>query len=130
MPAVVARMFSAWRPDTPGLSPGISTSAPTLPMTSGRPDGQVAPSTEHRPAPLPKPPGGAGGGGDPDPGPRAGAGRSQPRGAGEGRRLPRPVGPKNPKPPPGGDRRVGAAARLPPPPPQPPVLLAQPVHLD
>ena len=46
----MARTVSAWRPERPGFSTGASTSAPTLPTTSGRRAGDSAPSTRHRPA--------------------------------------------------------------------------------
>ena len=94
MPAVVASTVSVSRPERPGLTPGSSTNAPILPITSGRPCGDSTPSSRQCPA----------------------VGRARPSRHRIVVVLPDPFGPKNPNTPPARtDRSSPSSARTRPP---------------
>ena len=90
MPTAVARISRVWRPDTPEVSPGVSTNEPTRPITPGSSRGQSAPSSRQCPA----------------------DGRDRPSKQRMVVVFPDPFGPRNPNTPPAGtDRFKSSTAR-------------------
>ncbi len=108
MPAVVARISSVWRPDTPDVSPGVSTREPTRPITSGSPTRVSAPRRRHRPA----------------------DGRARPRRQRIVVVFPEPFGPRKPNTPPAGTDRSSAVDRADSTDAPLPELLAKPLDFD